>query len=90
MIRALQLKSGAKIQVAKSMIPDTTQRNVFVEGSIERYDLAKQLIDSIIEEQFKILTPVKPVFNNPIAECEMTCADKSTASSTDASTIESS
>ena len=50
MIRALQIKSNAKISVAKAMIPDTTLRNVFVEGSLEIYMVAKKLIDSIIDE----------------------------------------
>ena len=54
MIRALQLKSSAKISVAKAMIPDTNQRNVFVEGSFETYLVAKKLIDSIIEEHLKL------------------------------------
>lgn len=54
MIRALQLKSNAKISVAKAMIPETTQRNVFVEGPYDTYLVAKKLIDSIIEEHFKL------------------------------------
>ena len=54
MIRALQLKSSAKISVAKAMIPETSQRNVFVEGPVETYNIAKKLIDSIIEEHMKL------------------------------------
>ena len=50
MIRALQMKSSAKISVAKAMIPDTTMRNVFVEGTVETYMVAKQLIESIVDE----------------------------------------
>lgn len=54
MIRALQLKSNAKISVAKAMIPDTNQRNVFVEGPLEAYNIGKKLIDSIVEEHLKL------------------------------------
>ena len=54
MIRALQLKSKAKISVAKAMIPDSLKRNVFVEGTLEMYNVAKQLIDAIIEEHSKL------------------------------------
>ena len=36
------------------MIPDTAQRNVFVEGSLETYMVAKKLVDSIIEEHIKL------------------------------------
>lgn len=36
------------------MIPDTTKRNVFVEGTIEQYMVAKQLIDSIVDEHLKM------------------------------------
>lgn len=54
MIRALQLKSGAKISVAKAMIPDTLKRNVFVEGLLETYMVAKQLIDAIVDEHVKL------------------------------------
>lgn len=54
MIRALQLKSGAKISVAKAMIPDSLKRNVFVEGTFEIYMLAKQLIDAIVDEHLKL------------------------------------
>ena len=54
-IRALQVKSGAKIQVAKANIPNSTQRNVFIEGPIEKFDRVKAIIDSIIEEHYKLL-----------------------------------
>ena len=81
MIRALQLESGAKIQVAKSMIPDTSQRNVFVEGPLDKYDLAKQLIDSIIDEHFKLASSVKSLIsaNNGIVDFEMSNSDQKTA-----------
>eukprot|EP00351_Strombidinopsis_sp_SopsisLIS2011_P001676 CAMPEP_0116889302 /NCGR_PEP_ID=MMETSP0463-20121206/24719_1 /TAXON_ID=181622 /ORGANISM="Strombidinopsis sp, Strain SopsisLIS2011" /LENGTH=78 /DNA_ID=CAMNT_0004555721 /DNA_START=766 /DNA_END=1002 /DNA_ORIENTATION=+ len=47
-IRRLQMDSGAKIQVAKMEIQDTNVRNVFVEGSHEKYLLAKEAIEQII------------------------------------------
>jgi far upstream element-binding protein len=49
-IRQLQQQTGAKIQVAKKEMPHKGVRNVFVEGSVERYDHAKRLIDEIIAE----------------------------------------
>jgi far upstream element-binding protein len=49
-IRQLQLESGAKVQVAKKEIGDTGVRNVFVEGSPEKYEHAKRLIEAIVEE----------------------------------------
>ena len=83
MIRALQLKSGAKIQVAKSMIPETNQRNVFVEGPLDKYDLAKQLVDSIVEEHYKLASSFKSLItsNSCIVDYEMANADQSTAAS---------
>ena len=88
MIRALQLKSGAKIQVAKSMIPDTNQRNVFVEGPLEKYDLAKQLVDSIVDEHYKLASSFKSLItpNSGIVDYEMTNADQSTAASQNCTT----
>jgi polyribonucleotide nucleotidyltransferase len=44
-IKLLQQKSGVKISVAKQVTPDTNQRNVFIEGSLQKYQLAKQMID---------------------------------------------
>jgi hypothetical protein len=52
MIRQLQLKTGVKISVAKAVIPETNQRNVFVEGSLSKYDQAKQMIGKIIDDYF--------------------------------------
>lgn len=47
-IRQLQLESGAKIQVALKEVETTGLRNVFVEGSDEKYRKAKEMIDDII------------------------------------------
>ena len=49
-IRQLQQESGAKIQVAKKEVGNTGIRNVFVEGTPDRYEHAKRLIEAIIEE----------------------------------------
>ena len=83
MIRALQLKSGAKIQVAKCMIPDTNDRNVFVEGPLDKYDMAKQLVDSIVEEHYKLASSFKSFItpNSGLADYEMSNADQNTAAS---------
>jgi polyribonucleotide nucleotidyltransferase len=53
-IRYLQLKSGSKIQVAKKEIPGTSTRNVFIEGSPEKFDNARVLIESIVDEHRKM------------------------------------
>jgi far upstream element-binding protein len=53
-IRKLQNQSGAKIQVAKTEIKDTNVRNVFVEGSHEKYLLAKEAIEAIISEHRRV------------------------------------
>jgi hypothetical protein len=64
------MKTGAKIQVAKANIPNSNQRNVFIEGPIEKFDKVKGIIDSIIEEHYKLL-----VGSQPAAVCpEMTSA----------------
>jgi far upstream element-binding protein len=49
-IRLLQQESGAKIQVAKKEIPNSNLRNVFVEGTPEKYQKAKDLIEEIIRD----------------------------------------
>lgn len=49
-IRQLQQESGAKIQVAKKEMQNTGVRNVFVDGPSERYELAKKLIENIVNE----------------------------------------
>ena len=49
-IRRLQNESGARIQVAKMEIKDSNMRNVFVEGSHEKYLIAKEQIDAVIAE----------------------------------------
>ena len=59
------------------MIPDTTERNVFVEGTLDKYDLAKQLIDSIIEEHYKLASSFKSSVtpNSSIIDHEMSTSD---------------
>ena len=59
------------------MIPDTTERNVFVEGTLDKYDLAKQLIDSIIEEHYKLASSFKSLVtpNSGIIDHEMSTSD---------------
>lgn len=49
-IRLLQQKSGAKIQVAKKELPNSDQRYVFVEATEDKYQLAKNLIEEIVDE----------------------------------------
>eukprot|EP00347_Sterkiella_histriomuscorum_P018338 403345886 len=58
-IRQIQLKSGARVQVAKKQIPQSQMpgaqmRNVFIEGSLEKYEKAKKLIEEIVEEHRKM------------------------------------
>jgi len=53
-IRSLHLKSGARIQVAKKQIPNSNLRNVFIEGSLEKYEKARRMIDEIVEEHRKM------------------------------------
>ncbi|CDW73457.1 kh domain containing protein [Stylonychia lemnae] len=53
-IRLIQLKSGARVQVAKKQIPNSTLRNVFIEGSLEKYEKANKLIEEIVEEHRKM------------------------------------
>ena len=49
-IRRLQNESGARIQVANMEIKDSNMRNVFVEGSHEKYLIAKEQIEIVIAE----------------------------------------
>ena len=70
-IRLLQADSGAKIQVAKKEIPNTNLRNVFVEGTPEKYQKAKELIEDIIREHRRAIDPlihvgdINPFIGNP-------------------------
>lgn len=70
-IRLLQADSGAKIQVAKKEIPNTNLRNVFVEGTPEKYQKAKELIEDIIKEHRRAVDPLihvgdsNPFLGNP-------------------------
>jgi len=51
------MDSGAKIQVAKMEIQDTNVRNVFVEGSHEKYLVAKEAIEQIIQDHRRQTSP---------------------------------
>jgi far upstream element-binding protein len=53
-IRQLQQESGAKIQVARKEVTATNMRNVFVEGTPDRYEIAKKLIDEIVDEHKRL------------------------------------
>ncbi len=59
-IRQLQQETGAKILVAKKEIPGTKIRNVFVEGSPERYEHVKRIIEAIVEERQKSIAAAPP------------------------------
>jgi len=48
------MKSGCKIQVAKREIPNTTMRNVFIEGPKEKFDGARKLIEDIVSDHRRI------------------------------------
>ena len=50
-IRRLNRDSGCKIQIAIGTVPNSTTRNVFIEGPPEKYEIAKKLIEDIISEQ---------------------------------------
>lgn len=54
MIKHLRVTSNASvIQVAKDCAPGCSYRNVFIEGSLESYCLAKKMIYEIIDENNK-------------------------------------
>jgi len=53
-IRELQSRCGAKIQVAKKEIPNTNMRNVFIEGTPDKFEAARKLIAEIVDEHKKI------------------------------------
>ena len=48
MIKRLQNHTGVRLSVATVAIPETNQRNVFVEGSLEKYQEIKLLIERLI------------------------------------------
>ena len=59
-IRHLQQKSGCKIQVAKREIPNSSLRNVFIEGlNPERFEISRVLIQQIVHEHLKITESLK-------------------------------
>jgi rRNA processing protein Krr1/Pno1 len=67
-IRRLQLESGAKIQVAKREIESTGQRYVFVEGSEDKYNHAKELINEVVDEWKRVhQRPDIPLESKPAA-----------------------
>lgn len=53
-IRHLQQKTGCKVQVAKREIPNSNFRNVFIEGSPERFEIARIMIQAIVHEHMQI------------------------------------
>lgn len=53
-IRRLNRESGCKIQIAIDNVPNSTARNVFIEGTQEKYEVAKRLIEDIISEQISM------------------------------------
>jgi hypothetical protein len=68
MIKKLRFDSGSNIiQVAKECAPGCPYRNIFIEGSLESYYLARKMIYDIIDEnnrakripQFTIETSIK-------------------------------
>jgi hypothetical protein len=51
MIKKLRLDSGSNlIQVAKDCAPGSSYRNIFVEGSVDSYYVARKMIYDIIDE----------------------------------------
>lgn len=60
------------------MIPETNKRNVFVEGSLETYAVAKQLIESIIEEHLKLQLQFKNQIMDTSSE-QMICGKSQTS-----------
>lgn len=52
-IRKLHRETGCNIQIAKKEIPGTDQRNVFVEGPDEKFELAKEMIEQILVNVIK-------------------------------------
>lgn len=49
-------------QIAKKEIPNTDVRNVFIEGSPEKYKIAKKLIEEIIAEVIQLILNVATIF----------------------------
>ena len=47
-IKNIEKESNCKVQIAKSPIPNTKLRYIFIEGSEENYEIAKELIEKII------------------------------------------
>ena len=53
-IRKLNRESGCKIQIAIEKVPNSSTRNVFIEGPNDKYEIAKKLIEAIICEQINM------------------------------------
>ena len=49
-LKKLGLETNCKVQIAKAPIPNTKLRYIFIEGSEENYEMAKDLIEQIIGE----------------------------------------
>ena len=47
-IKNIEIESNCKIQIAKAPIPNTKLRYIFIEGSEENYEIAKEYIEKII------------------------------------------
>ena len=47
-IKNIEKESNCKVQIAKAPIPNTKLRYIFIEGSEENYEIAKELIEKII------------------------------------------
>lgn len=49
-IKKIGIESNCKVQIGKAPIPNTKMRYIFIEGTEENYQIAKELIDKIIGE----------------------------------------
>ena len=49
-IKKIENESNCKIQIGKAPIPNTKMRYIFIEGTEENYQIAKELIEKIIGE----------------------------------------
>ena len=47
-IKNIEKETNCKVQIAKAPIPNTKLRYIFIEGSEENYEIAKELIEKII------------------------------------------
>ena len=49
-IKQIEIESNCKVQIGKAPIPNTKMRYIFIEGTEENYQIAKELIDKVIGE----------------------------------------